>query len=166
MKTLLMGVMLFIAGATVAQDVNAKVSVTKVINVSADKVWSIVRTMDDLHLYTDIVGSVEWKGKKGTGGERVCHPPKGSGGGILNETILTFSDINRSYSYSVAGVPTKGMVNSFRVVDLGYNKSMIVWNSTYEAFVENPQMNEDQLKGFLSNTLNEILTKMALAATK
>ena len=58
------------------------------------------------------------------------------------------------------------MVNSFKVVDLGFNKCMIVWNSTYESFVKNPQMNEEQLKGFLTATLTEVVTKMSNAATK
>lgn len=166
MKTIITAVALFISSITIAQNADAKVTVTKVINGSVDKVWEVVRKMDDINLYTQVVGSVEWKGEHGVGGERVCLPPKDSNGGILNEKILTFNDVTRAYSYSVEGVPTKGMVNSFRVVDLGFNKSMIVWNSTYESFVENPQMNEDQLKGFLKQTLTEILNNMAVSAAK
>ena len=147
-----------------AQSSVAKVSVTKVIDASVDNVWKLVRQMDDIHQYTVVVGDVEWEGKKGVGGRRVCLPPKGQEGGVLNEEILQFSDANRFYEYSVEGVPTTGMVNSFKVVDLGYNKSMIVWNSTYDSFVENPQMNEEQLKAFLTQTLTEILNNFAKAA--
>lgn len=155
----------FSIGVTMAQDSNAKVVVTKVINASADDIWELVRKMDDIHEYTKVLGSVVWSGNQGIGGQRVCYPPKGQEGGILNEKIIQFSDENRFYSYSVEGVPAKGMVNSFRVMDLGYNKCMILWNSTYTSFVENPQMNENQLKAFLSKTLTEVLDNFAKAAS-
>jgi len=166
MKTIISVIALLVSGMTMGQNANAKVTVSKVINLSADKVWEVVKKMDDIHLYTEVVGDVQWKGTHGVGGERVCLPPKGSNGGILNEKILTYSDATRSYTYSVNGVPTKGMVNGFKVVDLGYNKCMIVWTSSYESFVDNPQMNEDQLKGFLKNTLTEILGNMVVSASK
>ena len=71
---------------------------------------------------------------------------------------MGYSDTNRTYSYSVIeGIPVKGMVNTWNVVDLGYNKSMIVWSSKFEAFMENPQMTKEQFFGFIDQSLNEFV---------
>ena len=48
------------------------------------------------------------------------------------------------------------MVNRFKVVDLGYNQSMVVWTSFFE-FVEDPQMNKEQFRGFLDTSVSEMI---------
>ena len=58
------------------------------------------------------------------------------------------------------------MVNSFRVVDLGYNKCMVVWTSEYDAFIDNPNLNEEQMHGFINNVINEIIDNVAMTAAK
>ena len=58
------------------------------------------------------------------------------------------------------------MVSNFKVVHLGYKKSMIVWTSTYDKFIENPQMNEEQLNGFLNMVSNEMIANLAKMASK
>jgi len=156
--------MLVLAGAAVAQNPNANVTITKVINASADDVWTVLRQMDDIQKYSSIIAKVEWTGTHGVGGERVCLPPKGQEG-RYKERIVNFSDEQRTYSYAlVEGVPAKGMVNSFKVVDLGYQKCMIVWTSTYDAFIENPQVTEQQFLGFMDQSLNEMLNNIAVAS--
>ncbi|WP_430906315.1 SRPBCC family protein [Maribacter sp. 2-571] len=166
MKTLkLLGfVVLFAIGAgnqnATAQNPNAKLTYTKVVNKSADDVWEIIRELDDIDKYSSAVASVKFTGEKGAGGQRVCSTPDGKG--FFKENILSFDDTNRTYTYAVVeGVPVKGLVNNFKVVDLGYNKSMIVWWSNYDAFMENPQMNEEQFKGFMNSSIDEMSTKMA-----
>ncbi|NER82981.1 MAG: SRPBCC family protein [Leptolyngbya sp. SIO1D8] len=147
-----------------AQEPDAKITVTKVINVSSDQVWTILRKMDDIQKYSSYVDKVIWTGDHGIGGSRKCLPPEGHEGYYV-EQIVDFNDSERTYSYAVVeGVPVKGMVNSFKVVDLGYKKSMIVWTSTYEQFMENPQMDEVQFKGFLTQASNEMITKVSAAA--
>lgn len=148
-------------GTLSAQNADAKVTVTKVVDASSDQVWSVLRQMDDIQKYSSLIAKVEWKGDHGIGGERVCYPPKG-GEGYFKERIVDFSDEKRTYSYAlVEGVPAKAMVNNFKVVDLGYRKSMIVWTSDYEQFIENPQMNEQQFLGFLNQSINEMIDNVA-----
>lgn len=90
---------------------------------------------------------------------------EGQEGGTYTEQVVKFSDAERTYSYAlVQGVPAQGMVNSFKVIDLGYKKSMIVWTSTYEVFMENPQMNETQFLGFLNQAIGETIGLYAVAA--
>ena len=151
-------------GMVSAQKSNANVILSKVVDASADQVWSVLRQMDDIQKYSSIIGKVKWTGHHGVGGQRVCYPPK-DGEGYFKERIVGFSDDQRTYSYAlVEGVPAKGMVNNFKVVDLGYKKSMIVWTSTYEQFMENPQMNEQQFLGFLNQSVTEMIDNVAVAA--
>ncbi|HAS47200.1 MAG TPA: SRPBCC family protein [Microscillaceae bacterium] len=160
--------LLFISAYTFkakAQNAQANVTITKVIEVSADKVWSVLRKMDDIQKYSSFIARLEWKGNRGVGGERVCYSPDGKG--YYKEGIVHFDDANRTYSYAVKeGVPAKNMVNSFKVVDLGYNKSMIVWTSNFEQFLKNPQMTQEQFMGFLNKAITEMITNVTKAAKK
>ena len=122
--------------------------------------------MDDIDKYSSGISRVVWTGKKGTGGERVCYPPKGREG-YFKEKIVAFDDNGRTFSYAVVeGVPIKGMVNTFKVLDLGYKKSMIVWSSNFEEFMENPQMTEEQFMGFIKMSLEEMVGNITMAAKK
>lgn len=160
-------VILLIASVGVinAQSPNAKITLTKVVETSADQVWGKLRKMDDIDQYSSLISQVNWTGNKGVGGQRVC--TSADGNGYFKESIVGFDDSQRSYSYAVVeGVPAKGMLNNFKVVDLGYQKSMIVWTSTYEQFIENPNMDENQFKGFLNQAAGEMIEKVAVAAGK
>ncbi len=156
--------LLFGASFLSAQPSDASVTKTKVVDASADAVWAVLRKMDDIQKYSSAVATVEWSGDHGVGGERKCLPPKDQEG-FYRERIVSFSDAERKYSYAVVeGVPAQGMVNSFKVVDLGYQKSLVVWTSHYDAFMPNPNMNEEQFLGFLDQSITEMIDKVALAA--
>ncbi|MEM9329392.1 MAG: SRPBCC family protein [Bacteroidota bacterium] len=155
--------MLAMVGFASAQQSDANVTKTKVVKASSDKVWTVIRQMDDIDKYSSAIAKVEWTGVHGVGGQRKCTAPEGNG--YFKESIVAFDDVNRTYSYAVLeGVPTKGMVNSFKVVDLGYNQSMIIWTSKYEQFMENPNMTEQQFMGFLNQTIDEFIDNIALAS--
>ncbi len=148
-----------------AQNPNAKITITKVVEASADDVWTELRQLDNIDKLSSFVAKVEFTGPKGVGGIRVCTAPDGQG--KFKENILSFDDDARSYTYAVVeGVPAAGMVNNFKVVDLGYNKSMIVWTSNYDKFMKNPQMTEEQFNGFLNQASNEMIANVAKAAAK
>ena len=149
----------------VAQKSDANVTITQVIDASADEVWGVLRKMDDINDYSSLIARVEWTGAHGVGGQRVCYAPEGDG--FYKESIVSFDDANRSYSYAlVEGVPFKGMVNSFKVVDLGYQKSMIVWTSNYESFIENPQMTESDFLAFIDQAIHEMIANVTKTAQK
>ncbi|WP_299216112.1 SRPBCC family protein [uncultured Aquimarina sp.] len=165
MKTLklLSLVALFVFGVStnkaIAQNPDAKLTHTKIVDKGADDVWKIVRNLD-FAKYTKIVSNVVVTGEAGAGASRVCSTADGKG--QFKENILSYDDLNRTYTYAVIeGVPVKGLVNNFKVVDLGYNKSMIVWWSNYEQFMKNPQMTEAQFSAFMQASIDEIVTNMA-----
>lgn len=147
-----------------AQNMDAKFTHTKIINSSADDIWEILRELDNIDKYSSNIAKVVFTGNKGVGGERVCTAPDGKG--YFKEKILGYDDNNRLLSYAVTeGVPLKGLVNSMKIVDLGYQKSMLVFWSNYEAFMQNPQMTEEQFLGFMKMSLEEMFTKMEADAS-
>lgn len=148
-----------------AQNSKPMFTFTKIVDASADDVWEVLRQMDDIDQYSSLIAKVSWTGDHNVGGQRVCHSPDGKG--YFKEGIVKFDDQNRTYSYAVLeGVPVKGMVNTFKVVDMGYRKAMIVWTSGYEQFLKNPQMDETQFKGFIDQSVNEMIDNVAKTASR
>ena len=147
-----------------AQNNEPAITVIKTVDLSADQVWTELRKMDNIDELSSLVSEVKWTGSHGVGGQRVCTSADGQG--YFKESIVAFSDAERSYSYAVVeGVPAKNMVNNFKVVDLGYQKSMIIWTTSFE-FIKNPQMNEEQFRGFLNNAINEMVANTVALAKK
>lgn len=133
----------------------AQTPLVKELDRSADKVWEQIRKMDNIDEISSFVSKVEWTGPKDVGGERICTAADGNG--HFREKITGFDDKTRTYTYQVVeGVPAKNMNNMIKVLDLGYNKSMIVWTSDYE-FVENPNMTQDQFNNFLTSARVEMV---------
>ena len=141
-----------------------QITVVKQVELSADQVWAQLRIMDNIDELSSLVSKVSWTGAHGVGGQRVCTAADGQG--YFKESIIAFSDSERTYSYAVVeGVPAKNMVNSFKVVDLGYQKSMIIWTTSFE-FMENPQMDEGQFSGFLNQSISEMIENTIKLAQK
>lgn len=170
MKTIrsIMAAVLLLAGAgfsATAQNMDAKMVHSKEINKSADEVWKVLRQMDDIDKYSSNIAKVDWTGNKGIGGIRVCWTPDGKG--YFKERIVGFDDATRSYSYSlIEGAPVKGMINTFKVVDLGFNKSKIVWWTNYDEFIKNPNMTKEQFHGFMKMSVTEMADNVSAAAKK
>ena len=167
MKTFILSVLLLLTagfGASLhAQDADARTVKTQIIEASADDVWEIVRDLDGLADISKFVARVEYTGANDVGGQRVCYAPKGQGS--YTEAIIGFDDTARTYTYAVKeGVPVAGMVNSFKVVDLGYRKSMLVWTSTYDEFVDNPNMTEEQFAGFIDMAISDMIANITAKA--
>lgn len=157
---LMMGVS---ASSAIAQKMEPKKTYTKIVQASADDVWTEIRKLDQVDKYSSTIARVEWSGNMGIGGSRVCYSPDGKG--YFKENIVAFDDTNRTFAYSVVeGVPFKGMVNSWKVVDLGYMKSMVIWTTNYDEFIENPQMTFDQFMGFIDSSLNEFVGNVVAEA--
>ncbi|WP_435577873.1 SRPBCC family protein [Gilvibacter sp.] len=154
--------MLLLSGYTAsAQNMGEpKVQFSKVINKSADEMWKTVRKLDQVHKYSSVIAKVDWNGNMGVGGERVCQTADGQG--FFKERIVAYDESSRSFSYALLeGAPVKGMTNFMQVVDLGYNKCILVWWSNYDEFMKNPQMTEGQFQAFMLSSIEEMTDKMA-----
>lgn len=149
---------------TIDRQGEPQITVVKQVALSADQVWAQLRIMDNIDQLSSLVSKVSWTGAHGVGGQRVCTSADGQG--YFKESIIAFSDTERSYSYAVVeGVPAKNMVNSFKVIDLGYQKSMIIWTTNFQ-FMKNPQMDEGQFKGFLNQSVSEMIDNTIKLAKK
>lgn len=149
--------MFFSCSTSVAAQSSSKESITtvKMLDISADEAWKQLRMLDNIDQLSSSVSKVTFTGDHGVGGERVCTAADGKG--YFKESITAFSDSERTYSYVVVeGVPAKNMLNTFKVVDMGYSKSMVVWTSNFE-FMKNPQMNKEQFCDFLSMASGEMI---------
>ncbi|MEM6723704.1 MAG: SRPBCC family protein [Bacteroidota bacterium] len=169
MKTLklMLSFALFFVGliTTNAQNTDAIVTKTVVINASADDVWDRLRALDKIEELTpDFVGDSWVDGTVGIGAKRSCTAPgqtrKTAEQPAYTETVVAYDDEKRFYSYAVMGVPAKNMLNSFKVVDLGYKKCMVIWNSSGWTFMENPQMNEQQFLAFLDTVSDQLMARL------
>lgn len=162
-KTITVTALLVFGGLSVkAQNSKADLSYVSTVDLSADKVWEQIRVMDNIDKISSFVGKVDWTGPKGIGGSRLCTAPDGKG--KFRENIIQFDDKQRTYTWQVVeGVPAK-VTNSFRVVDLGLNQSMIVWTSDYE-FIENPNMTEEQFRAFMEGAVTEMIENMVKMAS-
>ena len=163
-KFLLTIVIGFVTISAQTQRSDIIVSESVVLNASADEVWTELRHLDKFaELFPNFVSDVWIEGYNGpkTGLERKCTAPGQKKGTVsYKETIIEFNDDKRYYAYAVEGVPAKDMVNSFKVVDLGYKRSMVIWNSAGWTFIENSQMSEEQLIGFIHSSLGEAMSAL------
>lgn len=159
--------LVFFTSTTIAQttaNTDADITVSAIANTSADAVWTQIRKMDNIVELSSFVGSLSWKGPKGVGGERRCTAPDQSS--YYVERIEAFDDQARSYGWQVVeGVPAKEVHNRIRVIDLGYNRAMVVFTSKFE-FMENPNMTKAQFEAFFKNASYEMLTNAIKLANR
>ena len=140
------------AGATFA-GTGHTLSRNIVIDASADQVWHLLRQIDGVERYSGgMVTHSALKGEPGVGCERVC---KLNNGMEVTEKVVAFDDQARTYSYKVTGAPfpVTTMVNSARVVDLGYNRSLLVWTSNY---TPGPQGDPQEIAMMLGGVLEMV----------
>ncbi len=129
---------------------------SKIINASADDVWERLRKLDGLEEIVPNFLQDSWvidNAEPGVGAKRGCTAPgTPKGEASYTEQVVEYDEDRRFYSYAILnGIPAKNMVNSFRVVDLGYKKCMVVWESNGGQFIENPNMTKEQFVGFLNS---------------
>lgn len=139
---------------------------TQVIDASAKDTWKIIAKFDNLaELTPTFLHSVTLKGKVGEGCERKCVSPDQKS--YYKEKVTYFNEKEMYYRYAMVegSLPVKNMENSFRVVSLGKNKSMVIWTTGYD-FVDNPNMPEAKLKGFIDAALTEMMTNVNNTASK
>ncbi len=110
---------------------------TAVINAPVDRVWSRIRNFHDLSWGSAVVEKCEAVGKKP--GDQV------GAGRILNdafhETLVEFSELNRSFKYSIDDGPApvskndvKDYIGSVRLIPITDNDTCLIeWSSSWES---------------------------------
>lgn len=142
-------------GQVSAQDAKITITKTQIIEASADEVWERLRKIDKLEeIIPDFLAS-SWivdNAQPGVGVKRSCAAPgTPKGQASYTEQVVEYDDEKRYYAYAVIeGIPAKNMLNSFKVIDLGYKKCLVIWHSIGGEFIENPNMTKEQFLEFLN----------------
>lgn len=160
-KIILLTIISLVTMETNGQNAEAILTKSVILNSSADDVWGELRQLDKFgELFPNYIADVwiDSYSEPKTGLERKCTAPGQKKGTVsYKETIYEFDDEKRFYSYKVEGIPAKNMINMFKVVDLGYKKSMVIWNSTGWSFIKNPNMSREEFISFMGAALDEAM---------
>jgi hypothetical protein len=147
----------FILLPTFAMEQHQSVSRSIEINASADQVWQLLRKLDGVEAFSGgMVTHSKIKGEPGVGCERICTMNDGA---KIKEIVRSFSDAERSYSYQVYSdmMPVSKMINSAQVLDLGYQKSLLVWKSNFiPAKGADPAQISQMMGGMLEMVLGQV----------
>ena len=110
---------------------------TAIINAPADKVWKKIRGFHDLSWAPNVVTSCEQAGEKQgdqIGAKRILN-------GLFHETLVAFSELERSFTYSIDDGPSpvskddvQNYYVSVRLFPVTENDTCFIeWSSSWES---------------------------------
>jgi hypothetical protein len=111
-----------------------KVSITKSVDASSEKVWNIIQTGTNLDQWIPFISACELEGK-GVGAKRVCTMADGK---VLKETILLVDENSRTFKYRIDEqnvLPTKNYTGTISVMD-NKGKTDVMWVADFEMTIE------------------------------
>lgn len=156
----MLAVLFFSMNRSLAQRVERPVPTivkTRIVNAPAQKVWKQIGRLDKLEeVIPQYLAVSKIDGMPKVGVKRHCETADGSG--YYNEKIIEYDNESMFYRYVMIDgtIPAKNVNNSARVVPLGKNQSMIIWTGYFE-YVQNPQMSQEQLTGFMTQALVDVM---------
>ena len=117
----------------------AKVYVSGVINLPVEKVWAYARDFNGHHEWHPIIAESHIEGDKPSDQIGAVRNFKLSDGGHLRETLLSFSEHERTFTYDiiVSPLPLKNYIATFtcKPVTEG-NKTFVEWKAEYDTLPE------------------------------
>lgn len=119
---------------TLNKPIMKQVSITKSVDVSAEKVWNILRTGTNLDKWIPFISACKLEGK-GVGAKRVCTTADGK---ILKETILLVDESSRTFKYRIDEqdvLPTKNYIGTVSVTE-NMGKTEVMWVADFEMTIE------------------------------
>ena len=111
-----------------------QVRISKSVDASAEKVWSILRTGTNLDKWIPFISACKLEGK-GVGAKRVCTTADGK---VLKETILLVDESSRTFKYRIDEqdvLPTKNYVGTVTVKE-SKGKTEVMWVADFEMTIE------------------------------
>lgn len=117
-----------------------RVYVSGIINLPVEKVWAYARDFNGHHEWHPIIAESHIEGGKPSDQIGAVRNFKLTDGGHLRESLLSFSELDRSFTYDiiVSPLPLKNYIATFtcKPVTEG-NKTFVEWTATFDTLPEN-----------------------------
>ena len=126
----------------------AKVYVSGVIDEPVDKVWAYARDFNGHHEWHPLIAESHVEGGKPSDQVGCVRNFTLSNGGKLREQLLTFSDLDRYFTYNiiVSPMPIKDYVATFRCKPITEgNKTFVEWFAEFEVGPEHEAQIKQQV---------------------
>jgi hypothetical protein len=116
------------------------VYVSGIINLPVEKVWAYARDFNGHHDWHPIIAESHIEGGKPSDQVGAIRNFKLADGGHLRESLLSFSELDRSFTYDiiVSPLPVKNYIATFtcKPVTEG-NKTFVEWTANFDTLPEN-----------------------------
>lgn len=120
----------------------AKVHVSKVIDFPVEKVWEYSKSFDAMKKWNSEIAELHIEGGKKADQVGCIRNFTLKNGANVRETLLSFSDIDRSLTYDiiVSPMPIENYVATFtcRPITEG-NKTLVEWSATFDVSKDKEQ---------------------------
>ena len=117
-----------------------RVYVSGIINLPVEKVWAYARDFNGHHDWHPIIAESHIVGGKPSDQVGAIRNFKLADGGHLRESLLSFSELDRSFTYDiiVSPLPVKNYIATFtcKPVTEG-NKTFVEWTANFDTLPEN-----------------------------
>jgi hypothetical protein len=117
-----------------------RVYVSGIINLPVEKVWAYARDFNGHHDWHPIIAESHIEGGKPSDQVGAIRNFKLADGGHLRESLLSFSELDRSFTYDiiVSPLPLKNYIATFtcKPVTEG-NKTFVEWTANFDTLPEN-----------------------------
>ena len=127
----------------------AKVYVSGVIDAPVDKVWAYARDFNGHHEWHPLIAESHVEGGKPSDQVGCVRNFTLSNGGKLREQLLTFSDLDRFFTYNiiVSPMPIKDYIATFRCKPITEgDKTFVEWSAEFEVGPEHEAQIKQQVR--------------------
>ena len=126
----------------------AKVYVSGIIDLPVDKVWAYARDFNGHHAWHPLIAESHVEDGKPSDQVGCVRNFKLTNGGHLRERLLSFSDLDRTFTYNIiiAPMPIQNYVATFRCQPVTEgNKTFVEWFAEFDVAPEHEAQIKEQV---------------------
>ena len=126
----------------------AKVYVSGIIDLPVDKVWAYARDFNGHHAWHPLIAESHVEDGKPSDQVGCVRNFKLTNGGHLRERLLSFSDLDRTFTYNiiVSPMPIQNYVATFRCKPVTEgNRTFVEWFAEFDVAPENEAQIKEQV---------------------
>ena len=126
----------------------AKVYVSGIINLPVDKVWAYARDFNGHHEWHPLIATSHIEEGRPSDQVSSVRNFKLTDGGHLRETLVSFSDLDRTFTYDIieSPMPIRNYVATFSVKPVTEgNRTFVEWKAVFDVAPEDEERIKDQV---------------------